>query len=131
MNNGINGIKRIAVTSFAMLYLLLALSYVYLLPNYNNLLRSGYYGGARHLVAKAKAGVGSGGHRPIMRKLFYATVENKRQLPGTVLFAGLVVSALYAFATAIALQIVPSHGNLSAYAVVHRYAYLQYLTLRL
>jgi len=131
MSTGINGIKKVAAASFAMLYLLLALSYVHLLPNYNNLLRSGYYGGKRHMTAKAAADMDSASHRPLMRKLFYATVENKRQLLSGILFTGVIATALFVFSAIFASRIESSHGNLSAWAVVHRYAYLHYLNLRL
>src|SRR5277367_2380588 len=94
MDRHMQGIKRIGIISFSVIYLLLALTYMHLLPNYNQLLNNGYYSGARHLTIRTNTNIESGRHHALVQKLFYATAENKRQLLPTLLFAGVILTAL-------------------------------------
>ncbi len=131
METRINGIKRIGIVSFSMIYLVLALTYVLLLPNYNSLLRSGYYYPAHHLATRTTAVLTTSGHHARVQKLFYSTPENKKELFTGLAFTGVAILTLFVAATGSALYRYEVRGNLVANAVLHRHDYLQFRSLRI
>lgn len=131
METRISGIKRIGIISFSVIYLLLALTYMRLLPNYNSLLRSGYYYPVYHWVTKTKTVLSTSGHHARVQKLFYSTPESKKELLSSLGFAGAAILTLFVVATALILYRFEARGNLAAYAVLHRHTYLQYRSLRI
>jgi hypothetical protein len=131
LKTGVNGIKKIAVISFSMIYLLLALTYMHLLPNYNSLLRNGYYYPGHHVVAKTHTSLSTTGHHTRLQKLFYATPENKKDVFAGVLLIGAIVTTLFTIIVTIATGAQQAHGDMMHYALLHRHAYLQFRSLRL
>lgn len=131
MATRINGIKKIGVISFSVIYLLLALTYMHLLPNYNFLLRNGYYYPGHHVVVKTHASLSTTGHHTRVQKLFYATPENKKDLFAGMLFIGAIITTLFTIITGLTISAQQARGNLVYYAFLHRHAYLQFRSLRL
>ena len=128
----VNGIKRVGLISFSMIYLLLALTYVQLLPNYNSFLRSGYYYPGHHLIIRTSAVLTTSGHHIRVQKLFYSTPENKKDLLTGHAVMGVAVLTLFVAAViTLGLYRYEARGNLAAYAISHRHAYLQFRSLRL
>jgi hypothetical protein len=112
-----------------MIYLLLAFTYVLLLPNYNLLLRNGYYYPRHHLVAKAS--VSTAAHHARVQKLFYATPESKKDVFAGVLLTGAVCATFFTIIIGAIQRLFAPRGDLAYYAISHRHAYLQFRSLRI
>jgi hypothetical protein len=102
------------------------------LPNYNSLLRNGYYYPGHHVVIKTGSSLTAGGHHAMVQKLFYATTpENKRDVFAGLVFIGAVATTLFAIILVLTTRAYQAQGSLIYYALSHRHAYLQFRSLRI